>query len=47
LKLETEARAIEAAIEKVLVGGMRTADLASGGQSVGTNEMAAAIAAAL
>jgi 3-isopropylmalate dehydrogenase len=47
LKLEAEARAIEAAIEAVLVGGMRTADLASGGPSVGTREMAAAISAAL
>ena len=47
LKLEAEARAIEAAIEKVLDAGMRTADLAGGGQSVGTKEMAAAIAAAL
>ena len=41
------ARAIETAIEAVLVGGMRTADLASGGPSVGTREMAAAISAAL
>jgi 3-isopropylmalate dehydrogenase len=47
LGLEDEARAIETAIEKVLVGGVRTADLAAGGPSVGTREMAAAIAGAL
>ena len=47
LKLETEARAVEAAIEKVLVSGSKTADLAGGGPSVGTNEMAASIAAAI
>jgi 3-isopropylmalate dehydrogenase len=47
LKLDAEARAIEAAIEAVLVGGLRTADLASGGPSVGTREMAEAISAAL
>jgi 3-isopropylmalate dehydrogenase len=47
LKLEDEARAIEQAIESVLVSGVRTADLAGGGPSVGTREMAAAIAAAV
>ena len=37
LKLETEARAIEAAIEQVLVSGMKTADLAGSGPSVGND----------
>jgi 3-isopropylmalate dehydrogenase len=47
LKLEDEARAIERAIETVLTSGVRTADLAAGGPSIGTREMAAAIAGAL
>ncbi len=47
LKLETEARAVEAAIEKVLVSGLKTADLAGSGPSVGTRQMAASIAAAI
>ena len=33
LRLETEARAVEQAIEKALVGGARTADLAEAGAS--------------
>jgi len=47
LKLDTEASAIETAIEQVLASGLRTADLAAGGASVGTREMAAAIAAGI
>jgi 3-isopropylmalate dehydrogenase len=47
LKLETEARAVEAAIESVLVTGLRTADLAGTGPVVGTTQMAARIAAAI
>ena len=46
LKLEIEARAIEAAIENVLVSGLKTADLAGAGPSVGTTQMAASIAPA-
>jgi 3-isopropylmalate dehydrogenase len=45
LKLDTEARAVEKAIEATLVRGLRTADL--GGTPVGTSAMADAIAAAL
>ena len=47
LALEAEASAIERAIEQVLASGVRTADLADGGPSVGTREMASAIEAAL
>jgi 3-isopropylmalate dehydrogenase len=47
LKLEIEAQAIEAAIEEVLVSGLKTADLAGSGPSVGTTHMAASIAAAI
>ncbi len=47
LGLEKEAAAVEAATESVLAGGMRTADLAQGGASVGTKEMAAGIVRAL
>jgi 3-isopropylmalate dehydrogenase len=43
LKLEAEARAVEAAIEKTLASGLRTADLAAGGPAVGTDSMAKAI----
>ncbi|HLQ46542.1 MAG TPA: isocitrate/isopropylmalate family dehydrogenase, partial [Planctomycetaceae bacterium] len=39
LKLETEARTIEAAVDAVLAAGHRTADIAAGGQSVSTTEM--------
>ena len=46
LKLETEARAVELAIEKALVGGLRTADLGAG-PVVGTRQMAGSIAAAI
>ena len=47
LKLEAEARAVEAAIEKVLMSGLKTADLAGSGPAVGTTQMAASIAAAI
>jgi 3-isopropylmalate dehydrogenase len=39
LKLESEAVAIEQAVDRVLAKGYRTADLAAGGPSVGTVEM--------
>jgi 3-isopropylmalate dehydrogenase len=45
LTLEAEARAVEAAIETVLVSGLKTADLAGSGPSVGTKQMTASIAA--
>jgi 3-isopropylmalate dehydrogenase len=44
LNLGAEADAVDAAIENALKKGLRTADLASGGRSVGTTEMAEAIA---
>jgi 3-isopropylmalate dehydrogenase len=48
LGLESEARAVELAIETVLRGGARTADLAQpSDKTIGTREMSAAIAAAL
>ena len=47
LKLDCEAQAIEAAIEKMLVSGLKTSDLAGSGPSVGTKQMAASIAAAI
>jgi 3-isopropylmalate dehydrogenase len=47
LKLEAEAGAIEAAIERVLMSGMKTADVAGTGPSVGTTQMAASIARAI
>ena len=43
LKLETEAVAVERAIEAALSSGKRTADLAAGGSSAGTEAMTAAI----
>ena len=46
LGLQTEAAAIESAIESVLAAGVRTADLSNGGPSIGTDQMAARIAAA-
>ena len=39
LKLETEAVAIERAVDRILAKGHRTADLAAGGPSVGTTAM--------
>ena len=47
LKLEAEAKAIEDAVARVLSGGARTADIANGGQAMGTREMTAAILATL
>jgi 3-isopropylmalate dehydrogenase len=47
LKLDSEAQAVEAAIEKVLVSGLKTSDLAGSGPSVGTRQMAASIATAI
>ena len=47
LKLETEAAAVEKAIESALTAGLRTADLAAGGRSVSTTEMTDRIVAAL
>jgi 3-isopropylmalate dehydrogenase len=43
LGLRAEADAIDAAVEAVLRGGLRTADLAQGGASVGTDAMARAV----
>jgi 3-isopropylmalate dehydrogenase len=39
LGLETEARAVEAAVERALAQGARTRDIAAGGASVSTQEM--------
>jgi len=47
LGLEQEANAVDRAVEAVLKGGLRTADLAQGGPSVGTTEMAQAVVDAL
>ena len=38
---------VEAAVAKVLASGLRTADIAAGGETVGCEEMGAAVAAAL
>jgi 3-isopropylmalate dehydrogenase len=47
LKLEAEAAAVEQAIGEVLSAGRRTADLAQGGASIGTEAMTGEILAAL
>ncbi len=47
LGLETEAAAIEAAVRSVIASGLRTADIASGGEHVSTREMGDAIAKAI
>lgn len=47
LKLETEAKAVEAAVESVLEKGFRTKDIAAGGPSISTSEMGARVLAAL
>ena len=47
LKLETEAKAVEAAVESVLEQGFRTKDIAAGGPSISTSEMGAKVLAAL
>jgi 3-isopropylmalate dehydrogenase len=39
LNLEAEARAVEAAVDRVLAAGHRTSDIAAGGKSVSTTEM--------
>lgn len=39
LSLETEAAAIESAVERVLDAGHRTRDIAAGGTSIGTEQM--------
>lgn len=44
LKLEDEAAAVEAAVREVLAGGLRTADIARGGPSIGTQAMGDAVA---
>src|SRR6059036_1765395 len=43
LKLEAEARLVEQAVDNVLLDGLRTADIAGGGPSVGTRAMADAV----
>jgi 3-isopropylmalate dehydrogenase len=45
LNLPEQASRVEEAIETALARGVRTADIAAGGPSVGTREMAAAVAA--
>jgi len=47
LKLEGAAASVENAVDQVIEGGLRTADIAAGGPSVGTREMADAVIAAL
>lgn len=47
LKLDAEGAAIEKAVDQVLAKGHRTADLASGGTSVGTVEMGSLVLAEL
>lgn len=47
LKLEEEAVAIEAAVDRVLAAGHRTGDIAAGGPSIGTRDMGDRVLAAL
>ncbi|RZV45150.1 MAG: 3-isopropylmalate dehydrogenase [Acidimicrobiia bacterium] len=47
LNLEQEAAAVEAAVASVIASGLRTPDIAAGGESVGTTAMADAVLAAL
>ncbi len=47
LNLEDEAAAVEAAVADVIASGLRTPDIAAGADSVGTQEMAAAVIGAL
>ena len=47
LSLETEAEAIETAVDTVLANGLRTADIAAGGAWVTTTQMGDAVANAL
>lgn len=44
LNLEREAAVIEHAVDRVLEDGLRTPDIADGGESIGTTEMGAAVA---
>ncbi len=43
LRLENEARVVERAVDQVIADGLRTPDIASGAQPVGTREMADAV----
>jgi 3-isopropylmalate dehydrogenase len=44
LKLESEARIVERAVDQAIADGLRTADIASGGaKAVGTKDMADAV----
>jgi 3-isopropylmalate dehydrogenase len=45
--LEAPAARLEAAVKRAVTGGVRTADIAFGGQSVGTKAMADAVITAL
>ena len=45
LELDSEAEAIEDAVDQVLADGLRTADIADGGDSISTMAMGAAVAA--
>jgi len=47
LSREAEATAIEDAVDRVLANGLRTADIAGGGEFVGTEAMGAAVAAGI
>ena len=47
LGLEAEAEAVEGAVDRVLENGLRTADIADGGVSIGTVAMGAAVAEAV
>jgi len=47
LNLETEAAAVEAAVDQVLAAGHRTADLAGGSTPIGTTQMGDLVLAAL
>jgi 3-isopropylmalate dehydrogenase len=47
LELHVEAGAVEVAVDRALDQGMRTADISGGGPVVGTDEMGAAVAAAI
>jgi 3-isopropylmalate dehydrogenase len=47
LRLGAEADAVDAAVESALTNGLRTADLAQGGPSISTREMAQKIASAV
>jgi 3-isopropylmalate dehydrogenase len=43
LRLETEATAIESAVQSVLSDGLRTRDIARGGEAIGTEPMGSAV----